>query len=114
MLKIITKTKIPQHLKKGMVACGISHIFKIVMLTSRANTTLRGNRFIVWTFLYAQKNILELHHPGVGKQQSRIVPRNQGTTRHDFMIPVAEIIQEGVSDVGTAFHDLIIFRLRLF
>ena len=114
MLEIITKTEIPQHLKKGVVACGMAYIFKIVMLAPCTNTTLRGNRFVVWTFLYAQKNILELHHPGVSKQQSRIVHRNQRTTRHDFMIPVTEIIQEGVSDVRTAFHDLLNFRLRLF
>ena len=38
--KVIAKTKVTQHFKKGVVACGITYVFEIVMLASCAHTAL--------------------------------------------------------------------------
>ena len=46
-LEVIAKTKIAQHLKKRVVACGVAHVIKVVMLTACAYTFLRGRRALV-------------------------------------------------------------------
>lgn len=45
------------------------------MLTTRTYTTLRGGCAGIITLVEAKENILELVHPGVGKQQSRVIVR---------------------------------------
>ena len=66
-LEIITKTKITQHLKKSMMACRVADIIEIVMLASRPNTPLRGDRPVIRSFIMTEKYIFELHHPCIGK-----------------------------------------------
>ena len=57
----------------------ISDIIQIVMLAARAQTFLNRDGAHIITLLRAQKDILELIHARVGKEQRRVVGRQQGT-----------------------------------
>ncbi len=72
-LEIVAKAEIAQHLKKGMMPGRVAHVVEIVMLAAGTNTALRGHRTVIGSFVLPEKNILELHHTGVGKEQRGIV-----------------------------------------
>src|SRR5690554_1677581 len=72
MLEVISKTEITQHFEKGVVPGGITHIFQVIMLTTRSHAALRGGGPAIGTLVLPQENILELHHPSIGKEKRRI------------------------------------------
>src|SRR2546427_9320573 len=59
-LEIISKAEIAQHLEKGVMPGGESHIFQIVMLPARPHAFLRRGSPRVFTLLQPQKDILKL------------------------------------------------------
>ncbi len=81
-LEVIPKAEVPEHLKKRMVPPRKAHVLKIVMLASRTHTLLRARRPRVRPLLRAQKDILELVHPRIRKQQRRIIGRHQRRRVH--------------------------------
>ncbi|EPF13534.1 hypothetical protein HMPREF0201_03718 [Cedecea davisae DSM 4568] len=85
-----------------MVTRGVTDVFQIVMLTTGANTTLRRSGAGIITLVETQENILELVHPGVGKQQSRIVIRNQGAARYNLVAFTLEKIEKRLTDLSGA------------
>ena len=50
--EVIAKTEIAEHLKKRVVACGVAHVIKVVMLTACAYTFLRCSRTLVVARFY--------------------------------------------------------------
>ena len=76
-LEVVAKAEVAQHLEECVVALGKTHVFQIVMLASGPDTLLRARGAGILAFLQAQEDVLELVHAGIGKQQSRIVRRNQ-------------------------------------
>ena len=58
----------------------VPHFFKIVMLSTYPDTLLRINRPFIRSGTNFQKNILELIHPGIGKQKGGIVLRHYRCT----------------------------------
>ena len=78
-LEIIAETEIAEHLKKRVVASGVTNIFKIVMFAAGAYTALRCDRAYISALFLAEKTILELIHAGIGEQQRRIVARHERT-----------------------------------
>jgi hypothetical protein len=60
-----------------------------------ADAALRARRAHVVALCPAEKNILELHHPGVGEEQRRVVARHERARRHDGVAVLAEELEEG-------------------
>ena len=80
--EVITKGPIPKHLEKSMVIDVVSNIFKIVVLSTSANAFLRIDCARVWPSSSTKKDILELIHPRIRKEQRGIVVWHDGTSLH--------------------------------
>ncbi len=50
------------------MAFGEADIFQVVVLAAGADAFLRGGGAVVVAFFQAEKNVLELVHPGVGEK----------------------------------------------
>ena len=68
-----------------MMARGVTNIFQIVVFAAGAHTSLRSSRAGVTALVGTKKDILELHHARIGKQQGRVVSRHQRARWHDGM-----------------------------
>lgn len=77
MFEIIAEAEVAQHFEESMVTCSVTDVFRVVVLTARTHATLRGGCAGIITLVEAKEHILELVHPGVGKQQSRVIVRYQ-------------------------------------
>ena len=77
MFKIVAKGKIAKHLEKGVMPRRISDVFKIIVLSARPYTALRGYGAHIIPFLLAHKDPFKLHHARIGKKQGRIIMRNK-------------------------------------
>src|SRR5690554_1145561 len=66
-LEIVAKTEIAQHFKKGMVAGGVTDVFKVVVLAAGAHALLAAGGTGIVAFFQAKEAILELVHAGVGE-----------------------------------------------
>ena len=97
-LEVIPEGKIAQHFEKRMVAGGPAHIFEVVVLAADPQAFLRTRGTQIITALEARESILELHHPGIGEQQGRIVHGDERRTPHGPVPFFAEIIQKQLPD----------------
>ena len=86
--------------------CGIAHVFQIIVFAARPNTALGGHRTVVRSLVLTQKNVFELHHTRVGKQQSGVIMWNQRAARDSFVTASHKIIQEFLPN-STGFHAFI-------
>src|SRR5215470_927312 len=89
-----------------MMTAGKAHILKIVMLAARAHAFLRGGGAVVITMLKAQKNVFELVHASIGKQQCGVVGRNQRRRVHATVPLRLKELQEHLTyfGAGTVLH----------
>jgi hypothetical protein len=60
-----------------VVPFGVAHLFEIVVLTARAHALLAGGCPYVLALFLTEEGALELHHAGVGEQESRVIGRHQ-------------------------------------
>ena len=81
-LEIIAKRKIAEHLEKCVVPRGLSNLVEVVVLATRPHALLRRRGAHVIAFLDAQKRVFKLIHSGVGKQQRRVVRRQERRRTH--------------------------------
>ena len=114
---VIAKRPVPQHLEEGVVVGIAAHFFQIVMLTGDAQTFLGIDHPPMDRPLDPEKDIFERYHAGIGKQQRRIIGRNQRRTRDNLMAPVGKKLQEAVAYLvpchgGYSFHWLVVGRLN--
>ena len=101
VLEIIAERKVPQHLKKRMVARCLADLVEVVVLAARTYAFLRGRRPLIITLLDAEEHVLELIHPCVGEQQRRVV-RGQKRRRMNSFVPILlKIGKEFLSDLVT-------------
>ena len=75
--EVIAKAEVAQHLKESVVARGIAHILKIVVLAASSDTFLRGDRALIRALLEPQKCLFELIHARIGEQQRGVIRRHQ-------------------------------------
>ncbi len=68
VFEIIAEAEVTQHFEEGVVTCGVTDVFQIVMFTARTHAALRGGCARIITLVETKEDILELVHPGVGKQ----------------------------------------------
>jgi hypothetical protein len=85
------------------MTCGIADVLEIVVLASRAQATLNVRGANVAALIGAEKDILELHHTAVGKQQRRVVGGDQRRRRNDGVPFRREVLEKGAADV-VCFH----------
>jgi hypothetical protein len=102
-LEIIAEAEVAQHLEEGVVARGVADVFQVVVLAAGAHAFLRGGGAVVAALVEAEKDILELVHPGVGEQQRGVVVRHQRAGSHDLVAFRGEEVEELLADFG-AFH----------
>jgi hypothetical protein len=76
------------------VPCGVTDILQVIVFAAGAHATLRRHRASVRSLVFAEENVLELHHACVREQQGRVVARHKRRTRHDFVPSLVEKIQE--------------------
>ncbi|SBT10051.1 hypothetical protein PROAA_370005 [Candidatus Propionivibrio aalborgensis] len=102
-LEVVAEREIAEHLEEGVMARGVANVFKIVMLAAGPNALLRSCCAIVGPLVEAQEYILELVHPGIGKQQGRILMRNERTGCHDLVAFGLKELEKFIAYFG-AFH----------
>ena len=76
-------------------------VLEIVVFAAGAHTFLRGRGAAVVTALEAEKNIFELVHPRIGKQQGRVVRRHQRGGVNTTVPLRLKKAQEGFPDFRT-------------
>jgi hypothetical protein len=75
--EVITKAEVTQHLKEGVVTRGVTDVFEVIMFTARSNTALRRRSTGERQRVLASKDVFELDHARVGKQQGRVIAGHQ-------------------------------------
>ncbi len=113
-LEIIAEREIAEHFKKRMVPRRIADIVEIIVLAAGAHAFLGAGGAHIGSFFEAGEKVLELHHPGVGEHQGRIVARNERRRRHDLVAVLLEKIEEARADFVNAVHLLFRFASRAF
>src|SRR5215813_412229 len=72
----------------------LAHFVQVVVLAAGADAFLRRRGALVIAPLGAEEDVFELVHPGVGKEQRRVVRRQQ-RRRFDYLVPVpGEVAKE--------------------
>ena len=104
LLEVIAEREVTEHLKEGEMTRGVADIVEVVVLAAGAHALLRGGGALIRPLLDAGKDVLELHHAGIGEHQGRVVARHKRRRRHDFMAVLGKIVEERGSDVVDAAH----------
>src|SRR5260370_22398150 len=87
-----------------MVAFGETDVFEVVVLAAGADAFLARNGAAVVTLLEAEKDVLELVHPGVGEEQGGVVHGDERGTAHSSMAFLFEEAEEHFADFVSG-HD---------
>ena len=103
-LEIIPEGEIAEHFEEGVMPGRVADIVEVVMLAAGAHAFLRRDRARVGAPLLAGKDVLELHHAGVGEEQGGVVARHQRRTRDRLVFVAREIIEEGGPYIVAARH----------
>ena len=100
--KVITKGEVAQHFKIGMVARSAANVFNI----TGTHAFLAGGDTSSRRFHFAGEKRLKGCHASTDNQQSRVILRNQGSTRKHKMASILEKFQKLFADFVTShvFH----------
>ena len=104
VLEVVAEREIAEHLEEGVVPRGVADIVEVVVLAAGAHAFLRGGGARIGALFEAGEDVLELHHPGIGEHQGRIVARHERRGRHDLVPVRREIVEKGRSDFVDAAH----------
>ncbi len=77
------------------------------MFAARPHAALGTGRANIRAMITPQKNVLELHHAGIGEQQCRIIARNQRAGCNNGMAMAGEKIKEALANF-TAIHKVLL------
>src|SRR5690606_28933867 len=75
------------------------YLVQVVVLSRDAKAPMRIYGAHIRTLAGAQKDILELVHPGIREQQSRISARHEGIAGHHLVASLSEEAQELLADL---------------
>ena len=67
-LEVIAEAEIPEHFEESVMSGRVTDVFEIVVLAPRPHAALRRGRSGEVPYVFAQKNVFELHHACVGEQ----------------------------------------------
>ena len=104
-LEIIPEGEIAEHLEERVVARGVADILEVVVLAAGTDAFLRRCGATIGAAFLAREDVFELHHPGIGEHQRRIVARHERRRGDDLVSVLAEIVQEGGTDLVGRRHD---------
>jgi hypothetical protein len=99
LFEIIAEGEIAKHLEKRVMAFGEADIFEVVVLATRAHALLRRRCPRVIALFEAEKNVLELIHPGIGEEQRWIAMRHQRRAPHAAVPLALKKTQEPLADL---------------
>ena len=71
--KIVSEWPVTKHLKHGMMVCVVPDFLKVIMFAWYPETFLGICNSLIYRLFISQENILELIHPGICKQKSRVI-----------------------------------------
>ena len=97
LLEVVAEREIAEHLEEGEMARGVADIVEVVVLAAGAHAFLRGGGALIGPLLDAGKDVLELHHAGIGEHQGRVVARHERRRRHDLVA----VLREDNSEMST-------------
>ena len=103
-LEVVAEREVAEHLEEGVVAGGVADVVEVVVLAAGAHAFLAGGGAHVVAVLEPGEDVLELHHAGVREHQRRVVARHQRRGRHDPVLGLGEVVEEGGADVVEARH----------
>ena len=89
-LEIVAEAPVAEHLEKRMVVGVMAYLFEVVVLARNAEAFLRIGGAQVIAAAFVEEDILKLIHPGVGKEQRRVVVRHERPARDDLVLLLAE------------------------
>ena len=104
VLEVIAEREVAEHLEERVVARGVADIVEVVVLAAGAHAFLRGRGLRIGALFEAGEDVLELHHPGIGEHQGRVVARHQRRRRHHGVAVGREVIEELPPDLVDAAH----------
>ncbi len=99
LLEVVAEREVAEHLEEGVMPVRRPDVVEVVVLAADAHHLLRGRGARVVALLAAEKQVLELVHPGVGEQQRRVVAGDERRARHDAVAVLLEVLQEGRADL---------------
>ncbi len=98
-LEVVAEREVAEHLEKGVVPRGHSHLLQVVVLAARPYALLRRRRPREPGVLRPQEHLFERHHPRVREEQRGIVPRHQRRRGpHGVPLP-GEVVEEPGADL---------------
>src|SRR5262249_26175831 len=101
-LEVVAKGEITQHLEEREMPRRVTDVLQIVVFATRSYYALARCRANVVPLVLAEEHVLELHHAGIGEQQSGVVTGDERARRHDRMAVLTEKLEEGAADVRRA------------
>ena len=101
-LEVVTEREVTEHLEEGVMARRVPDLFEVVVLASGAHAFLRrgSSPISIGGLLHAEKDLFELDHPCVRKEQGGIIGRNERGARADGVAILLEVGQESGADFG--------------
>ncbi len=100
-LEVIAEAEIAEHFEKGVMARGVADVVEVVVLAAGPHTALRAGGTGIGALLAPEKQVLELHHAGIGEQQRRVIARHQRTAGHARVSLALEVCEERFPDFRT-------------
>ena len=105
LLEVVAEREVAEHLEEGVVARRVADIVEVVVLAAGAHAFLRGRGAHVGALLQAGEDVLELHHPGIGEHQGRVVARDERRRGHGLVAVLGKIVEEARPDLVDAAHE---------
>ncbi len=96
--EVVAEAEIAEHLEEGVVACGVADIFQIIVFAAGTHALLAGGGAGVRALVETEKDVLELVHACVGKEQGRVAGRHERARCDHLMALGGEKIQESLAD----------------
>src|ERR1700752_1519923 len=110
LFEIIAKRKIAEHLEERVMPRSFTDFVEVIVFAAGADTLLRRSSSHVVAFFPAEESVFELIHARVGKQQRRIIGRQQWRGAHARVAVLLEIFQKNLAYFVTSHVDLSLTR----
>ena len=103
-LEVVAEREIAEHLEERVMPGRIADIVEIVVLAAGPQALLGRGGTAIGALLDTGEQVLELHHPGAGEHQRRIVAGDKRPRRDDLVSRLAEEVEKGRAGLVDAGH----------
>ncbi len=100
-LEVVAKGEVAEHLEKGVVTRGVTHVFQVVVLAAGAHALLGRAGAGLFALFAPREHLFELVHPSVGEKQGAVAGRQQRTRGHHLVPLGGEVVEKGLSNFLT-------------